>query len=184
MFHFIRSLSNLSGLILAVGCIIHCMMMPLLLASLPAWGLTWLVSPRLHQILALLGIGIGLWALLPSWRVHGRSTVILLAGSGLMIMNYAAFFGTECCQIHPNNQETNQLPECCQDSCCSTSVSEKYKNEEVVAITEKADVLVALLTFLNWLSSHPTAIGATLLAWAHCLNGLCGRACCQKESAS
>lgn len=183
MFHFIRSLSNLYGLILAFGCVIHCMTMPLLLASLPAWGLTWLVSPRLHQVLALLGIAIGLWALLPGWKAHRRSTVILLAGSGLLIMNYAAFFGTECCQVASNNNATSSLPECCQDSCCSTSVSEEKKNEEV-AITEKADVLAALLTFLNWLSSHPTAIGATLLAWAHCLNGLCGRACCQKKSVS
>jgi len=105
-----RTLSNTAGFVLSIGCVIHCMLMPICLASLPSLGLSWLASPFVHQSLALVGIAIGLWTLVPGWRTHQRSSVLILALVGLSIMNYAAFAGDHCCSV----TEDSALPQCCQ----------------------------------------------------------------------
>ena len=178
-----RSLTNLTGLILSVGCVIHCMLMPLVLASLPAWGLSWLAGPQTHQVLALLGIAIGLWALLPGWRVHRRHAVLLLAGTGLLVMNYVAFFGDACCSADPSQASANGSLAYCTESCCTVSLAENGNPPQTATQLNSSNV-GAFISVWNWLLHHPTAFGAALLAWAHCLNGVCGRACCRKQTAA
>lgn len=124
-----RTLSNLTGIALSVACVIHCMLMPLCIASLPSWGLTWLAHPSVHQVLALMGIGIGLWTLLPGWRVHRRSSVLALATVGLAIMNFAAFAGHDCCAVNAVDSTT---PSCCEKSCCPLPTESAEKSVSAI----------------------------------------------------
>ena len=168
-----RSLSNLSGLALSLACVIHCMLMPICLASLPAWGLSWLSSPYVHQVLALLGVGIGIATLVPGWKRHRRHTVLLWAAFGLVVMNYAAFAAESCCTVSTEGSST-EVPACCRDTAC---VAPNTKTQTVA--TKEGSVLA----LWDWLCQHPTVLGAACLAWAHCLNGGCTRSCCESNIA-
>ncbi|WP_197999405.1 MerC domain-containing protein [Gimesia chilikensis] len=165
-------MSNIYGLVLSLACVVHCILMPVCLASLPSWGLGWMASPYFHQILAVLGVAIGIWALVPGWKRHRRHIVLLWAAGGLLVMNYAAFAGDDCCAATAS-ESSKQTMSCCQDSCCAVS-----KQEDEVPQTESASMVPAW----NWLWQHPTALGALCLAWAHCLNGSCSRKCCQQAT--
>ena len=166
---FTRSMSNIYGLVLSMACVVHCILMPVCLASLPNWGLDWMASPYFHQVLAVLGVAIGIWALVPGWRRHRRHVVLLWAACGLLVMNYAAFAGDDCCAT-PAANSTAETKSCCQDSCCAVAKSEIEATQ-----TESA----SFVPVWSWLWQHPTAFGALCLAWAHCLNGSCSRKCCQ-----
>jgi len=186
--------TNFSGLILSLACVLHCMLMPLCLASLPAWGLDWLVSPRVHQLLALCAVGIGLVTLIPGWRAHRKASVLLLALTGLMIMNFDAFAGEECCtpgEIAVEVASEDSVPSCCQKpkrkSCCAASMpppSDEMQSDAELnpEVSESRLTVSSILSVGEWFQSHPTAFGAALLAWAHCLNGRCRRRCCQSGS--
>lgn len=172
----VRSLSNLTGLILSVACVIHCMLMPVLLASLPDSGLSCLSHPYVHQFLALLGVGLGLWTLIPGWRRHQRHPVLILAGVGLLVMNYAAFFGEDCCgNVAANSSE---VPACCQHGVCTLAETEATGTN--AAPGPHRESAASAMVFASWLWQHPTACGAALLAWAHCLNGACRQRCCRQ----
>ncbi|MEW4487050.1 MerC domain-containing protein [Thalassoglobus sp. JC818] len=166
-----RSLSNLTGLILSVACVIHCMLVPVFISSLSTWGLDWLASLYFHQVLAIVGVAIGIWTLVPGWRLHQRHSVLMWAALGLLVMNYSAFAGGDCCaaEAKTSGQETVSA---CQDSCCHTPVEVSLKDQSALG---------SFSTAFSWLWQHPTAFGAACLAWAHCLNGGCTRKCCQRE---
>jgi len=167
-----RSFSNLYGLVLSMACVVHCVLMPVCIASLPSWGLGWMASPYFHKVLAVLGVAIGIWALVPGWRRHRRHIVLLWAGCGLLVMNYAAFAGEDCCAA-TTSDSTAETMSCCQDSCCAVTKSEDSMDQADTA---------SLTSVWGWLWQHPTAFGALCLAWAHCLNGSCSRKCCQREN--
>ncbi len=175
-----RSWTNFSGLLLSIACVIHCMLMPLCLASLPAWGLEWLVSPLVHQSLALVGIGIGMATLIPGWRNHRRTSVLLIAFIGLGIMNYAAFAGGDCCS-KPVAGSGCGASSCCHSTGCPAPTASTPEGPNSTASSIEATV-GWLEGSVTWYWSHPTALGALLLAWAHCLNGGCTRKCCQQRS--
>ncbi len=168
----VRSVSNLSGLALSLACVVHCILMPVCIASLPSWGLSWLASPMVHRVLAVGGIMIGLVTLLPGWKTHHRHSVLVFAACGLLVMNYSAFFGDDCCTIPAAT--TADAAGCCHDACCS-------KPETIPQPTQTSNLLEANRPLWGWLLQHPTVFGATCLAWAHCLNGRCSRRCCQSN---
>ncbi|WP_166820370.1 MerC domain-containing protein [Thalassoroseus pseudoceratinae] len=165
-----RSLSNLSGIVLSIACIIHCILMPVLLTSLPSWGLSSLASPWFHKSMALLGIAVGVLTLVPGWKQHRRTAVLLWAGCGLLVMNYSAFLGDECCQI-PETSVASAAGACCHDACCAATPVEESDD----------DMQMASVPYWGWLWQHPTVLGAACLAWAHRLNGGCVRKCCQSD---
>ena len=171
----VRSVPNLSGFALSLACVIHCILMPVCLASLPSWGLSWLASPNVHKVLALVGVMIGMVTLVPGWRAHQRNSVLVFATVGLLIMNYSAFFGADCCTI-PTADASAVSQDCCHDTCCSTQA-------KVPQAVEKGDSQKSGLPVWGWLFRHPTVLGATCLAWAHCLNGRCSSKCCQRNQA-
>ena len=175
----LRSWTNITGLLLSIACVIHCMLMPLCIASLPSWGLDWLVSPRVHQMLAVIGMAIGVATLVPGWREHRRSTVLLLAFVGLGIMNHAAFAGDNCCELPAGGASGEALPACCRESCCAKPESEEAATGET-AFTTAGSLSAGLERPWHWLWAHPTAFGAALLACAHLLNGRCTRGCCRR----
>jgi hypothetical protein len=166
-----ESLTNLTGLVLSAGCVVHCMLMPLCIASLPRLGLGWLASSGFHQVLALAGVGIGMATLIPGWRLHGRHRVLVFAISGLGIMNFAAFSEEDCC-AHGSCENTQAV-----------STNETYEGASLTAGTKQASVAATELitSAWQWLWAHPTAFGATLLALAHFMNGSCTRTCCGQQ---
>ena len=180
--------ANLTGLILSFGCVIHCMLMPLCIASLPKWGMGWLASSGLHQVLAVFGILLGLWTLVPGWRIHGRPAVMVSAAIGLAIMNYSAFFGENCCELPTNATEAAANKTCEDCSECDQCEHDEGEPDGVAGSNDHS--LVATATFSpnlgrriwSFLWHHPTALGAALLGFAHLLNGSCTRGCCGKES--
>ncbi|TWT35098.1 MerC mercury resistance protein [Thalassoglobus neptunius] len=167
-----RSLSNLTGLILSVACVIHCMLVLVFISSLSSWGLDWLASLYFHQVLAIVGVTIGIWTLVPGWRLHRRHSVLMWAALGLVVMNYSAFAGGDCCAAVPESSG-DEASTACQSSCCQSTVD--------VNLVDQSS-LGSFTTAFSWLWNHPTAFGAACLAWAHCLNGGCTRKCCQRES--
>lgn len=167
---------NLTGTILALGCVVHCMLMPVCLASLPELGLSWLAGPIVHQLLALAGIGFGLLTLIPGWLQHGRHSVLLLAFCGLSIMNYSAFVAEDCCQVaSPIDDAPKTIEAQCSGSCCSEPDSVEASIEIEQSLT---GIRYSLSQFGSWFLGHPTVAGALLLAAAHLVNGRCGRGCC------
>ncbi len=165
-----RLLSNVSGLALSLACVVHCVMTPICISSLPGWGLTWLSSPYVHQIAAVLGVVIGLWTLIPGWRRHGRHSVLALAGCGLLVMNVSAFAGGDCCQTPAAAGSSESVASCCSEKCCKSASAQS---------SQVASAGLPAIPFWNWLWQHPTVLGATCLAWAHCLNGGCKKRCCK-----
>ncbi|QDT35403.1 MerC domain-containing protein [Thalassoglobus polymorphus] len=179
-----RTFSNLTGLVLSIACVIHCMLMPVVISSLPAWGLTWLARPVFHQVLALAGIAIGVWTLVPGWKQHRRHAVLVFGVLGLVVMNYVAFWGDDCCggETHAGGA----AGESCTQACCAigadSSVRLETQNREVASADGLTSTHAASgASQWAWLFQHPTAWGAALLAWAHCFNGACTKACCQRR---
>lgn len=176
--------ANLTGLVLSVGCVIHCMLMPLCIASLPKWGLTWLASSGLHQVLAILGVLIGVWTLVPGWRIHRRSRVMVSAVVGLSIMNYSAFFGENCCEISSDGSSLVACTDCEEGDAClepTGAQADVTKSGDATNQAVLAEVVVSpgmLRSFWNFLWHHPTVLGAALLGLAHFMNGSCTRGCC------
>lgn len=170
-----RFVSNITGLVLSVGCVIHCMLMPVFIASLPSWGLSWLASPIFHQSLALVGISLGVYTLIPGWKIHRKASVLVWGGCGLLIMNYAAFFEESCCSIPV--EKNSQVNIACSDESCSLN----HKIEDADLHYAQIHQSGFNFPYWNWLLKHPTIFGASLLAWAHCLNGGCTRKCCKEN---
>ncbi len=171
----LRSAANVTGLVLSGVCVVHCMALPLCLSSLGTSEFGWLANPLFHQVLAVFGVLLGLWALLPGWRAHRRHSVLAFAAVGLAVMNYDAFAGGECC-VEPVVAAEPEASSACGSSCCSSKpVAEPPQS----GAAEASVVASAMLPPVAWLSQHPTVLGATLLFLAHLLNGRCGCTGCR-----
>lgn len=183
MKHFIQT-TNLTGMALSFLCVIHCLMMPVLLAKLPESGLEWLASPLVHQVLAVAGIAIGIVTLVPGWRLHGRLSVLILAFGGLFIMNHSAFLGENCCaaeQQQVGSNEQGSAGACCTKACCAVSKPETTQ-ADATPVELAAGPSQSANQFFAWLMQHPTILGALLLGIAHLRNGQCCH-CCKKAAA-
>lgn len=74
---------------LSLGCLIHCLALPVLIALLPATA-SWLDIPESFHFWALLtALPISLYMLIASRRRHGRHLPILMGSGGLMLMAWA-----------------------------------------------------------------------------------------------
>lgn len=175
------SFANLTGMVLSIGCVIHCMLMPLCIAKLPEWGLTWLASSGLHQVLAVVGVLIGLWTLVPGWKIHRRSRVMVSAIAGLSIMNYTAFAGENCCEIPADGSPVVACESC--DECDACEEATEPTTAVASLATANAAVAPGLVENIwQFLWNHPTVFGATLLGLAHFMNGSCTRGCCGSDT--
>jgi hypothetical protein len=79
------------GVMLSAACLMHCLLTPVLLASLPALGMSF-AHGGFHAIFALLVLGAAALALVPGYRMHGHRSVLVLGvlgtlgvGSGAML---------------------------------------------------------------------------------------------------
>lgn len=75
-------------------CIAHCVLTPVLLFAVPVAGLAVLESALIQKALVALAIAIGVTALVPGLRLHGRYVLLLpvLLGAGSLL--FAAFGAT------------------------------------------------------------------------------------------
>ncbi len=75
------------GIVGSMLCIAHCVSMPLLIGVLSVAGLGFLGGEWVHQVLALLLVGVAVLAFGPGFRAHGNRAVVALAvvGVGLLV---------------------------------------------------------------------------------------------------
>lgn len=74
------------GMFLSVVCMIHCLLTPILLLSLPILARYYLAHPWFHLALALLIIPVGLVAFYSGYRHHHNKLVLFLGLPGLLII--------------------------------------------------------------------------------------------------
>lgn len=87
----VRELTRLDqwGLFLSGLCAIHCMAVPVLVLTLPFLAEKF-ESPWVHIIMALFVVPIGLFAFWSGFRHHGKSSVLWIGWSGLLLVGSAA----------------------------------------------------------------------------------------------
>lgn len=85
---------DLLGVVLSGACLIHCTLLPLVLALLPVFGPHFHVSENLHIIITILIVPVAALALVTGWWKHRQNIVLVLGGCGLaMILGAPALHG-------------------------------------------------------------------------------------------
>jgi len=181
--------SDWLGMVASIGCALHCAAMPFVIASLAAWGLSFLSDEVFHKWMALICIAIAITAFVPGWRKHRMILPVALGGFGLALISLAAFaMEGQCCAtcaspVTESNEQGGLAQAGCKDSCCAAC------SETAIVSTIQADPATEHLdgteqtSWTNLRSSIApwlTPIGALTLVIAHLLNrrfvGSC--ACC------
>lgn len=67
-------------------CAIHCMLVPVIILSMPIMAQSYLEHPWFHVILAFLIIPVGLYAFVHGYRHHSNWKVFLFGVPGLLIV--------------------------------------------------------------------------------------------------
>ncbi|MCG8585684.1 MAG: MerC domain-containing protein, partial [Pirellulales bacterium] len=131
--------SDWLGTAAAIGCAIHCAAMPLVIAYLPAWGLTFLADEGFHQWMAVGCFAIAVCAFVPGFRKHGRLTPVITGGVGLAMISIAAFgFAGECCA---SCETTTSQVASAESTCTSTGCSSCPSESDAVSIGGSNDSL-------------------------------------------
>ncbi len=81
------------GIILSGACIIHCMVFPLISASVLIAGVGLGTEDLTHRVLFLLLAATGLLAFIPGMRKHKDKRVLAVAGIGFIIISCVAVMG-------------------------------------------------------------------------------------------
>jgi hypothetical protein len=79
------------GIFASTLCLIHCLAMPLVVASLPVLGLQFLEGHGAHQVLAGFVVSFGLLAILPGYLKHRKPLVLAGLVVGLALVLIATF---------------------------------------------------------------------------------------------
>ena len=74
------------GMLVSVGCIIHCLLTPILIPILPAAGFIFSHSPFVHGVLVAVIATIALLAFIPGYKKHRNNVPGLLAFIGVGII--------------------------------------------------------------------------------------------------
>src|SRR5260370_18160075 len=75
-----------AGMSASLACAVHCALLPLALAALPALGLAWLDSPWVDGSMVVLALGIALSAHRGGYRLHRRCLPAGVALAGIAII--------------------------------------------------------------------------------------------------
>lgn len=87
-----RNLCETVAMGLSLGCLAHCLALPLVLASLPAWSAWFDVPEAFHLWVLACAAPLGLWMLIDGYRLHHGVRQIVLGATGLMLMVSALMF--------------------------------------------------------------------------------------------
>lgn len=162
---------DFAGITASLACAIHCAAMPLVIAYLPAMGLTWMVGEGFHQAMAVLCIMIALAAFVPGWRKHRRPSPVMFGMTGLALLMMAAFMMEPCCPPAQAATPGGDAAVCQHCDSCKTEC----------ASTEETTLLSAgmIAPIVPWV----TPLGGMLLVIAHLLNHRFACRCCRREKA-
>jgi hypothetical protein len=75
-----------AGMSASLACAVHCAVLPLLLAALPAVGLAWLDSPWVDWTMVVFAAVIALRAHCGGFTVHRRCLPVAVAVAGLLVI--------------------------------------------------------------------------------------------------
>jgi hypothetical protein len=79
-------LADLTGIILSLTCLLHCLALPLLLLLAPALS-RWIALPEgIHAVILLLALPAAMIAMRDGWRRHRRLAPAILAAIGLGLL--------------------------------------------------------------------------------------------------
>lgn len=73
-------------------CIVHCLAMPILLAVLPAFGLSRSFFGLSDQTLALIILPLCALAIIPGYLKHGQKKVLVFMSLGFSLVIFGSFF--------------------------------------------------------------------------------------------
>ena len=150
----IFSWRDLAGVTASLACAVHCAAMPLVIAYLPALGLSWMAEEGFHKWMAAICIVLALGAFIPGWRKHRRPSPIVWGFAGLALLMSAAFIleplGLGCAHC-----------DACQTAC----------------ETPKQPTFLSAAMIAPWI----TPLGGLLLVVAHLLNHRFACLCCRGE---
>lgn len=82
---------DLVGVVLSSACLIHCTVLPLVLALLPVCGAHFQLDHRWHVIITALIVPVALLALVSGWWRHRKHKVLVLGGISLLMILGAPF---------------------------------------------------------------------------------------------
>ena len=156
-----QSWADWAGMTASIGCAIHCAAMPLVIAYLPALGLSWLADEGFHQWMALICFALAALAFLPGWRAHRSLLPVGFGLAGVFLLTFAAYGLEEgCCPSCAVESNESATASACTDPTCTLCKAE----EEVTIETPEAKSLTQLVTpFL-------TPLGGVLLVVGHLSN--------------
>ena len=77
------------GMAVAVGCSVHCLLLPLLLPALPLLGLAWVADPHFENLILLCSAGIAIHSFSRSYR-HGRGHLLPIL---FALLGFAFYLG-------------------------------------------------------------------------------------------
>lgn len=75
------------GIFLSIVCLIHCIVSPVILLSIPILARYYLMHPIVHYLLALIILPVGLVALVSGFRHHHHKIVMLFGLPGLIVIS-------------------------------------------------------------------------------------------------
>lgn len=87
-----RNICETVAMGLSLGCLAHCLALPLVLASLPAWSAWFDVPEAFHLWVLACAAPLGLWMLIDGYRLHHGVRQIVLGATGMMLMVSALMF--------------------------------------------------------------------------------------------
>lgn len=91
------------GIILSFGCMIHCMLMPIILPLLPALGFAFDHDSLVHFVLAIIIIVIAMWALDAGNKKHKKDLPMFLGFPGMFLLIFAGLIERK---VGPDNVVT------------------------------------------------------------------------------
>lgn len=81
------------GIATSVACAIHCILLPLLLTSLPLFGVNIIHNIFFEWAMILLAFGVGVFALLHGYKTHHKNAVpVYLFSAGFLFLVTKQFF--------------------------------------------------------------------------------------------
>ncbi len=153
------------GIVASVACAIHCLIAPLLLLFLPAFGTIW-SHPAAHWIMAALVLPLALIVIYRGYRKHRRRSALVASGLGVVFIvaglilpttsEPGSGLGLTLAQgPTPVHADSDPASAACPDTCCPSIVQDAETGATHLSIPP---------------ASLSTIIGSVLLVLAHGIN--------------
>ncbi|MEM9303074.1 MAG: MerC domain-containing protein [Pseudomonadota bacterium] len=88
-----RSFLDVVGFVLSATCLVHCLLLPVVLALVPVSALAGISDPAFHFLLAWIILPVSGLALVLGVYKHRRWSIALIGGLGLVLIIAAATIG-------------------------------------------------------------------------------------------